>query len=119
MRTILVLAGGRATDRVVFDTALAAAKPLGANLEFLHVRISPREAAASALGDLEDKAQKRASSALPHFEELCEREAIDIAIWPTDPKQTCVSACEEHDDDAAVKIVRCERHYDFTVIGRR
>jgi nucleotide-binding universal stress UspA family protein len=134
MRTILVLAGGRSTDKAVFDTALAAAKPFDAHLEFLHVRISPAEAAIytphidfarggalhAALDHLETTAQKRASAALHHFEELCEREAIDIAVSPADLGRACVSAswCEEQ-DDAVARIVRCARHNDLTVIGRR
>jgi nucleotide-binding universal stress UspA family protein len=134
MRTILVLAGGHATDKAVFDTALAAARPLGANLEFLHVRIELAEAAVytphvefaigralrGALTNLEAQAQKRSLAALHHFEELCEREAIEIAIKPSNLQTAQVSACwyEEH-DDAAVNIVRCARHNDLIVVGRR
>ncbi len=134
MRTILVLAGGHATDKTVFNTALAAAKPLGAHLEFLHVRIGPSEAAAytphvgfatgdglrATLGDLETKAEQRSITALHHFEELCERESIKIAVKPSDLKRRSLSASwsEEH-DDAAAKITRCARHNDLVVIGRR
>lgn len=46
MRTILVPAGERASDKTMLDTALAAARPLEANLEFLPVRIGWHEAAA-------------------------------------------------------------------------
>src|SRR5690242_7804873 len=121
MKTILALAGGSGTDKAVFNTALAVAKPLHANLECLHVWIDPAEAAAytphvafargpslqAALGDLESEGRRRASAALHHFEELCESEAIEIAIKPTDVPHDCVSAswCEKH-DDAAGKIVR-------------
>jgi nucleotide-binding universal stress UspA family protein len=135
MKTILALAGGSDTDKAVFSTALAVAKPLHANLECLHVWIDPAEAAAytphvafargpslqAALGDLESEGRKRASAALHHFEELCESEAVEIAIKPADVPHACVSAswCEKHHDDAAGRIVRYARHNDLIVIGRR
>jgi hypothetical protein len=46
MKNILVLAGGGDNDEAVFATALAAAQPFHAHLEFLHVQIGPGEAAA-------------------------------------------------------------------------
>ena len=134
MRSILVLAGGRATDGVVVETALAAAKPLHAHLEFLHVRPDPVEAAlytphadfargtgvASALGTLRNQGKARAAAALHHFEALCEKEAIDIAIKPDeiDIGRRCASWSEEH-HDAVVKIMHFARHNDLTVVGRR
>jgi nucleotide-binding universal stress UspA family protein len=44
IRTILVPTSGSETDAVVFETALAAARPCQAHLEFFHVRVSPGEA---------------------------------------------------------------------------
>lgn len=133
MRTILVLAGGQSTDKLVFDTALAAARPLGANLEFLHVRVGPGEAAArvphadfstgsglrGVLGNLEREAARRSAAALHHFEELCEREALDIAVTPTDLGKDALSATwsEEH-GDAMSRIIRHARHNDLVVLGR-
>jgi nucleotide-binding universal stress UspA family protein len=46
MKTILVPAAGSETDEVAFATALAAARPIGGHLEFLHICMSPGEAAA-------------------------------------------------------------------------
>src|SRR5262249_14015008 len=43
-RTILVPASGSDTDAVVFETALAAARPQRAHLEFFHVCVSAGEA---------------------------------------------------------------------------
>ncbi len=40
MRSILVFIGGGERDEVIIRTAHAAAVPLGAHLEFLHVRVS-------------------------------------------------------------------------------
>jgi hypothetical protein len=42
MKNILVLAGGGDSDEAVFATALAAARPLHAHLEFRHVPGSAR-----------------------------------------------------------------------------
>ena len=44
IRTILVPASGSETDAIVFETALAAARPCQAHLEFFHVRVSSGEA---------------------------------------------------------------------------
>ena len=133
MRTILVLAGGRESDKAVFATALSAAKPLGAHLEFLHVRISAGEAAAytphiefasgtalhAAFSDLREEAKTRSAAALHHFEALCETELIEIAIHPDQTTTDVVSAswCEEH-DYAVARITQCARHNDLVVIGR-
>ncbi|MBS0518475.1 MAG: universal stress protein [Proteobacteria bacterium] len=133
MRTILVLAGGQSTDKMVFDVALAAARPLGANLEFLHVRIGPNEAAAyvphvdfaagsglqTVLSDLEEQAARRSRAALHHFEELCEREVLDIAVRPSDLGRSTLSATwSEERGDAMAKVMRCARHNDLVVVGR-
>ena len=40
IKTILVPASGSDTDAVVFETALAAARPSRAHLDFLHLRVS-------------------------------------------------------------------------------
>jgi hypothetical protein len=48
IKTILVPASGSATDDPVFATALAAARPLAAHLEFYHVHLSATEAAVRA-----------------------------------------------------------------------
>jgi hypothetical protein len=45
MKNILVLAGGADSDEAVFVTALAAARPLRAHLEFCHLQVDPGEAA--------------------------------------------------------------------------
>jgi hypothetical protein len=45
LKTILVLSGGSESDSPVFETALAAAQPLGAHLRFVHIRIGSGQAA--------------------------------------------------------------------------
>ncbi len=133
MRSILVLAGGRTTDSVVFETALTVANPLHAHLEFLHVRPDPTEAAlytphvdfargaamASALGALQSEGRARAAAALHHFEALCEKESLDIAVKPDDADigRRCASWSEEY-HDAANRIMHFARHNDLVVMGR-
>jgi hypothetical protein len=45
MKTILVTAGGSASDDVTFEAAYAAAQCFDVHLEFFHIRIAPTEAA--------------------------------------------------------------------------
>jgi len=133
MRTILVLAGGRESDKAVFSTALSAARPLGAHVEFLHVRIAAGEAAiytphvgfahgtalAAAIGKLTEQSKLRSRAALHHFEELCEKEPIEIAIRPADRKSGSIPACwREECDDAVSRMIHCARHNDLVAIGR-
>lgn len=40
IKTILVPASGTETDLMIFETALAFARPLNAHLDFYHVRIT-------------------------------------------------------------------------------
>jgi hypothetical protein len=44
MKTILVPTGGSDTDDTVFSTALTAARPFTAHLNFSHIKIDPGEA---------------------------------------------------------------------------
>lgn len=134
MRSILVLAGGSASDGEVFNTALAVAKPLRAHLEFLHVRPAAGEAALSSphvdfargaalsksLQTLESGAKERSLAAFHHFEALCEKECIDIALDPCDRRTGPVAAswCEER-HDVPEKIMQFARHNDLVIIGRR
>ena len=133
MRTILVLTGGRASDKIVFQTALSAARPLKAHMEFLHVspdaaelaRFTPHvdfargAAVHDALHRLGVGAKDRSKEALHHFEELCETEDIEIAGSPRDRRSRGAAACwsTEH-DDVVRRIVEAARHNDLTVIGR-
>ena len=133
MRTILVLADGHSMDKTVFNTALAAARLLGAHLEFLHVRVGAGDAAVytpnvqfasgaallAAFNSLNDDAKARSSAALHHFEELCEREAIEIAVNPRKRKSSSISAswCEEH-NNAVATMNHFARHNDLVVVGR-
>jgi nucleotide-binding universal stress UspA family protein len=134
MRSILVLAGGRHTDSMLFDTALAAARPLGAHMEFLYVRIDAAEAAVFTphldfavartlrvgLADLEREERKCALAAERQFKELCTREGIRIATRPEQGQEKALSASwSTLNFDATANIVNCARHNDLVVLRGR
>ena len=50
MKSILVPIGGGNTDEPVLETALAVARLLSAHLQFVHVRVSPGQAAVYSPG---------------------------------------------------------------------
>ena len=134
MRTILVLTGGSETDKQVFASALAVAKPLGAHLDFLHVRISQGEAASNtphfgfargaaltaALRALDKDALARSTASCRHFKEFCAREAVALATSPVGVSQRAVSGAwsEEQPDKAASPLLLHARHNDLVVLGR-
>lgn len=109
MRTILALTGGSKSDEQVFATALAAAKPLGANLEFFHVRIARGEAArntphvdfargsamTAVLRAIDDEVAARSAFALRNFKAFCAREGIPLVAGPVGVSPRVVSAILE------------------------
>src|SRR5947209_6583539 len=119
MKTILVLTGGSETDQSVFETALAAARPLGAHLEFLHVRVGAGEAAGftphvgfatgaalrDALARLEAEAEARSAAAAAHFRRFCDEAAIEIRDAPAGSRAVSASWREER-DNAAERMIR-------------
>ncbi len=134
MRTILVLTGGGKTDAQVFASALAVAKPLGAHLDFLHVRVSQAEAARNtphidfargatltgAFDELRKEAVARSEASLRHFKAFCAREAVPLATGPVGVSQRVASGSwsEEQPEDAVSPILLQARHHDLVVLGR-
>ena len=90
IRTILVPTSGSETDAAVFETALAAARPCQAHLEFFHVRVSEGEALRysehasfargealrSAIQELKDESKKRCI-----HEEYAYKDQIQTKWW--------------------------------------
>jgi len=134
MRNILVLTGGGETDKQVFATALAVAKPLGAHLDFLHVRVSEAQAASNtphidfakgaaltaAFGALREKVAARSSASLRHFKEFCAREAVPLATCPVGVSEKVASGSwsEAQPEDAVSATLLHSRHHDLVVLGR-
>lgn len=131
MKTILVTAGGSTTDRAVFATALCAARPLAAHLEFFHVRITAEEAALftphvefargpairDAIARLRDEEITRSAAALLHFRTLCKEENIEIVDVPSTRKRLSASWREET-NSAESRLMLRARHNDLVVIAR-
>jgi nucleotide-binding universal stress UspA family protein len=131
MKTILVLTGGSDTDASVTETAFAVASPLAAHLAFLHIRISPGEAAAhvphvdfaqgaalhQAMATLRAEAEARSSAAQRHFRSFCSKRDIDIRTTP--PHRPAISASwHEELDDAPRRMLLHARHNDLVVVAR-
>jgi nucleotide-binding universal stress UspA family protein len=131
MKAILVLTGGGETDRAVLDTALAAAKPLGAHLECLHVRVSTAQAAMvaphvdfaigaglrHALDHLKLQSELRSAAAASHFLSFCQEHEIKIADAPIRLDRVSASWREERDDAVQRATLRA-RHNDLAVLAR-
>src|SRR5438552_676641 len=96
MKTILVLIGGGVRDEVIFQTALAAARPISAHLDFLHVHVSAGIAAryddhvqfamgagiGNAMDHLESQAKTFSELAADHVRAFCAAWNIDISDGP-------------------------------------
>jgi nucleotide-binding universal stress UspA family protein len=134
MRTILVLTGGSGTDEQVSASALAVARPLGAHLAFLHIRVPEAEAAShtphidfargrgltAAFGALTRETSARSEASLRHFKAFCAREAVPFATGPVGVSEKAASASwsEERPEDAVSAMLLHARHHDLVVLGR-
>lgn len=130
MKTILVPVGGSATDTVVLDTALAAARPFNAHLEFLHVRIEPADAAkyapnfgfarggavASALEALHAQCEQRSAEAERHVRNFCQINGVDLHAKPGSDHVSATFS--EEAGDAMHRLLRRARHSDLAVVAR-
>lgn len=131
MKTILVPVGGGETDHAVFATALAAARPLGAHLEFLHIRVTPGHAAVyaphvdfaqggalrDAISRLDVEAERRSRAAARHFRHFCEQQGLVITDTPSRTRSMS-AAWREESDDALERLTYRARHNDLVVVGR-
>src|SRR5262245_47155623 len=134
MKTILVLTGGSDSDAPVFETALAAAQPFAAHLQFVHIRIGSGQAAiyaphvefargpalVDALARLETDADRRSAAFGDHVRAFCTRFDIALQDGPVnDAVANGVTASMlEEADDAARRIIGHARQHDLIVMGR-
>jgi nucleotide-binding universal stress UspA family protein len=131
MKTILVLIGGSDRDQVVFETAMAAARPLSAHLDFLHIHVGAGEAARhssghefargaglrDALQTLDSKAKSFSEIAASNFREFCMRWQIEICDTPGGEQHVTASYREET-GDSLERLTFHARHCDLVVMGR-
>ena len=131
-KTILVPTSGSASDKGVFETALAVAKPFNAHLRFVHVRVTGGEAVArvphaefcrgaaisQVLEDVQEHGDTLANQALRHVHEFCSSHTIELRDEPRGPAAVTASWCEER-DQAGARLLLHARHCALTVLGRR
>lgn len=130
MKTILTLIGGGERDEVVFETALAVARPLSAHLDFLHIHVGAGQAARyahaefargpalrNALDDLQQKAKTFSQLAADHIRAFCERSQIEVCEAPSRSPHVTASFREER-DNALERLIFHARHSDLIVMGR-
>jgi nucleotide-binding universal stress UspA family protein len=130
MKSILVLVGGGERDQVVFQTALAAALPLAAHLDCLHIHVSAGEAARysnlefargaglrSGLDGLQSKAQTFSKLAAEHIRDFCAAQNIEMTDAPANAGKVTASFRVEK-DNAHERLTFHARHSDLIVMGR-
>ena len=130
MKTILVLIGGGDRDQTVFETAMAAARPLSAHLDFLHIHVGAGEAARhtsaefargaglrDALDKLDTKARSFSEVAAGNFRDFCMRWQIEICDTPAGEQHVTASYREET-GDSLERLTFHARHCDLVVMGR-
>lgn len=131
MKTILVPIGGGDADAVVLETALAAARPLSAHLEFLHVRVAAAEAAryaphvdfargaglSSALDGLRSRAERRSATAERSIRDFCARHDIEMVDSPF-PAQSVTARWQRDEGEAVQRLLFHARHHDLVVMAR-
>ncbi len=128
MQSILVLIGGGDRDEVIIRTAHAAAVPLGAHLEFLHVRVSAPvamghdEHAQFAIGAGIQEAFQDLDRRASTFSQLASDHALDFVKLleerrTTDGAPITASYREMHDAPIERLVDEGGKH-DLVVIGR-
>ena len=120
IKAILVPAGGSESDRRIFETALAAAKPFAAHLDFYHVIVDACEAAENTphvgfamgaglvdtLTELRTEEQGRLSAARDQVEMFCRQHSIAMREKPQDGNAISASWCEESGDSLSLLMRR-------------
>jgi nucleotide-binding universal stress UspA family protein len=130
MKTILAFVGGGDRDQVILQTALAAARPLSAHLDLVHVHVPATEAARynrtefatgaalrNALDRLDTKAKTFSDLAAENVREFCASAKIEMCDSP--PAAGGVSASfREEQSNALERLTFHARHCDLVVMGR-
>ena len=131
MNRILALIGGGDRDQIILQTALAAARPFSAHLDFLHLRVGPAEAALNtavefargpalreALRDLDHKALALSHAASSHIREFCAKSMIEISDAQTPARSRITASIREETDNAIERLTVHAADSDLIVMGR-
>jgi nucleotide-binding universal stress UspA family protein len=130
IKTILLPATGNDTDIAVFGSALAVARPFGAHLDFLHVRIDAATAAAMIASEasspklvtdlinrMEEEAEQREQEAKQQFESFCQHEGLALAEIPPGPSAPSAEWLRKIGSEP-YWLVEYGRAADLLVVGR-
>jgi nucleotide-binding universal stress UspA family protein len=130
IKTILVPATGSDTDSGIFASALAVARPFGAHIDFLHVRIDaatfaatimPEVSSAQVVTDLinrmEEEAERHEEKAKQLFEGFCQREGLALAETPPGPSAPSARWLREIGSES-YWLLEYARAADLLIIGR-
>jgi nucleotide-binding universal stress UspA family protein len=130
MKVILAFVGGGDRDQIILQTALAAARPLSAHLDLLHVHVPAAEAARyshtefasgaalrNALDGLKTKAQTFSDLAAENVRTFCASAKIEMCDTPTAAGSVSARFREEK-SNALDRLTFHARHSDLIVMGR-
>lgn len=131
MKSIKAFLGGEQSDESVLCAALAAAKPLAAHIECIHVRLGTLEAAAftphmdfatgtaisDGLDSIEAEAAARSRGAMGHFERFAGQHRIDKRERPASSDGVSMSY-RQPDNGSADCILHEARYCDLVVMAR-
>jgi nucleotide-binding universal stress UspA family protein len=131
IKTILVPASGSSSDETVFVTALAAAKPCSAHLQFYHVRMSEDIAAlrtphldfcvgsglTAGLGKVGQNVTALSSQAGAHVRSFCSKHKLLMDDRPARIETVCASYLEEVNEEHE-RLLTQARHSDLVILGR-
>lgn len=130
MKTILTFVGGGDRDQVILETALAAAVPLSAHLDLLHVHVPATEAARyahidfasgaalrNALERLETNANAFSEFAAENVRAFCANAKIEMCETPAGMGSVTARFREEQ-SNALERLVFHARQSDLIVMGR-
>jgi nucleotide-binding universal stress UspA family protein len=131
MNSILALIGGGDRDRVIFETALAAAVPFSSHMNFLHIHVSPGEAARggptefasgpalrNALQDLEKRANTYSRLAADHIRDFCKDWVIPIDDTADARRNGVTASYLDETDNALKRLTANGVGNDLIVMGR-
>lgn len=131
IRSILVATSGSESDTHVFETALAAARPLAAHLDFLHIRPTLGDAALNtphadfalgrglvkSLDGAMAEISRRSGAAERHVREFCDQHGLALVDAPQATDRASAS-WQEVTGDALECLTFRARHRDLVVMGR-
>ena len=130
IKTILVPAAGSDSDAGVFTSALAIARPFGAHIGFLHVRIDTGAFAATIMPEvstpqlvtdlinrMEEESEQREQKAKELFESFCRREGLAFAGTQSQLSE-CSARWLREIGSELYWLVEHARTADLLVIGR-